>query len=424
MVYWRFRDACRWGELKGNEMSRLTKQIALLLSILVIAYVAAGYVLGRSTDDKAYRSLTVYSEVLEHIQKDYVEDPDMHQVTTGALHGLLDSLDPDSSYLSPLEYQDYKEKVQSKPEGAAGVAVSKHNGYIIVISVLPDSPAQKANLHTGDYLESIAGFTTSQMAIGQAQVLLTGKPGSSVKLSVIRRSRVEPDDVELVLAKVPEPKILEDRINGDIEYLRLSTLDSEAVEHLREKLTQLDGKGAHKLILDLRDCALGEPADGVAASQLFLSSGNITSLKGQTVAEQKFSADGSKVAWKEPVTVMISGGTAGPAEILAGAIADNHRGETIGDRTFGTASSQKLIQLDDGAALILTVADYYTPAGKSIPAEGVAPTVPETAEDVAALNDLQETTAPPPGQVASPDDPLLKKAIDVLEGNKTAKKAS
>ena len=122
------------------------------------------------------------------------------------------------------------------------------------------------------------------------------------------------------------------------------------------------------------------------------------------------------------MTVLISGGTAGAAEVLAGAIADNHRGETIGDRTFGTASTQKLVQLDDGAALILTIADYYTPAGKSIPAEGVTPTVQETADDVAALNDLQETTAPPPGQVASPDDPLLKKAIDVLEGNKTAVK--
>src|SRR5271170_5716580 len=203
-------------------MSRLTKQVAIILSILILVFTAVGFVMAKaySPDDKTYRSLTVYSEVLEHIQKDYVEDPDMHQVTTGALHGLLDSLDPDSSYLSPLEYQDYKEKIQAKPEGSAGVALSKHNGYIIIISVLPDGPAQKANLHTGDYLESIAGFTTSQMAIGQAQVL---KPGSTVKLSVIQRTRVEPEDVEVTLAKVPEPKILEDRMNGDIEYLRFPT---------------------------------------------------------------------------------------------------------------------------------------------------------------------------------------------------------
>jgi carboxyl-terminal processing protease len=404
-------------------MSRLTRQIALALSILVMAYVAAGYVLGRSTDDKVYRSLTVYSEVLEHVQKDYVEDPDMRQVTIGALHGLLDALDPDSSYLSPLEYQDYKEKTQNKAEAGAGVALSKHNGYIIVISVLPDSPAQKANLHTGDYLESIAGFTTSQMAIGQAQVLLTGPAGSTVKLAVIRRTKVEPEDVDIVLGKTPDPKIVEDRINGDIAYLRLPLLDTAAVSRLREKLVQEESKGAHKLVLDLRDCAIGTPADGIAAAQLFVPSGTITSLKGQTVAEQIFAADASKVVWKEPVTLLISGGTAGAAEVLAGAIGDNHRGETIGDRTFGTASSQKIIQLEDGAALILTVADYYTPAGKSIATDGVAPTMQETADDMAALNDLQQTNAPPPGQAASPDDPLLKKAIDVLEGRAVKKAA-
>src|SRR5208282_3508152 len=110
-------------------MRRFTKNLVLSLSILIMAYVAAGYVLGRSTDDKTYRSLTVYSEVLEHIQKDYVEDPDMRQVTIGALHGLLDALDPDSSYLSPLEYADYKDKTQRKPEGSAGAPLSKRNGY-------------------------------------------------------------------------------------------------------------------------------------------------------------------------------------------------------------------------------------------------------------------------------------------------------
>lgn len=403
-------------------MSRLIKQIVLALSILVMAYVAAGYVLQHSSDDKTYRSLTVYSEVLDHVERDYVEDPDMRQVTTGALHGLLDSLDPDSSYLSPLEYTDYKQRIQSKPEGTSGVALSKRNGYVVVISILPDSPAQKAGLHAGDYFESIAGFTTSQMAIGQAQVLLTGQPGSTVKLSVIRRNRVEPEDMEVILEKMPEPKILEDRMEGDIAYVRLPVLDTPMVNRLRDKLTQLQSAGAHKLVLDLRDCAIGEPSDGVSAAQLFLPSGKITSLKGQTVAEQTFSADPSKVVWKEPVSLLISSATAGAAEVLAAAVSDNHRGETIGDRTFGTASSQKVITLDDGSALILTVANYFTPDGKSIPAEGVAPTVEETADDVAALNDEQQGIAPPPGQVASPNDPLLKKAIDILQGNAPAAK--
>jgi len=405
-------------------MSRLMKQVAITLSILILVFTAVGFVMAKaySPDDKTYRSLTVYSEVLEHVQRDYVEDPDIHQVTSGALHGLLDSLDPDSSYLSPLEYTDYKERIQSKAAGTSGLALSKRNGYIIVISILPDSPGQQSGLKSGDYIESIAGFTTSQMSIGQARVLLTGAPGSTVKLSVIRRAKVEPEQVDLTLGKVPEPKILEERFEGDIAYLRLPALDAGTVGRLRERLTQLESKGAHKLILDLRDCAIGEPADGVTAAQLFLPSGKIASLKGQTVSEQTFSADASKQVWKAPVAVLLSNGTAGAAEILAAALSDNHRGETIGDRTFGTASWQRVIQLDDGSALILTIANYYTPAGKSIPAEGVAPTVQETADDVAALNDLQQTTSPPPGQVASQDDPLLKKAIQIVQGNGAAVK--
>jgi len=408
----------------------LTTLIALSSTVIIISYVTAGYflanpraVFGKSSEDKAYRSLTVYAEVLEHIQHDYVEDPDLRAVTIGALHGLLDSLDPDSSYLSPLEYKDYKEKVDGKAEGSAGAALSKRNGYVIVVSVLPDSPAQKAGLHSGDYFESIAGFTTSQMAIGQAQVLLTGQPGSVVKVAVIRRTRVEPQEIELTLAKLPEQKILEERLEGDIAYMRLPVLDAAMVSRLRDKLAQLDAKGAHRLILDLRDCAQGGAADGISAAQLFLNSGAITSLKGQTVAEKIFSADPSKVVWKQPMAILISNGTAGAAEVLAAAIADNHRGETIGDRTFGAASFQKVITLDDGAALILTVANYFTPGGKSIGAEGVAPSVQATAEDLAALTEQQQGIAPPPGQVASPDDPLLKKAIQALQ-NEIARRAA
>lgn len=409
---------------EGNSMSRLMKQIAVTLSILIMAFTAVGYVMARPPDDKTYRSLTVYSEVLEHVQRDYVEDPDMHQVTSGALHGLLDSLDPDSSYLSPLEYTDYKERIQSKAAGISGLALSKRNGYIIVISVLPDSPALAAGLHSSDYIESIAGFTTSQMSIGQARVLLTGAPGSTVKLSVIRRAKVEPEQIDLTLAKIPDAKILEERFEGDVAYLRLPALDAAMVGRLKDKLALIESKGAHKLVLDLRDCAIGEPADGVSAAQLFLAAGKIASLKGQTVSEQTFSADATKQVWKAPVAVLISNGTAGAAEVLAAAITDNHRGESVGDRTFGTASWQRVIQLDDGSALILTIANYYTPGGKSIPAEGVVPTVQETAEDVAALNDLQQTTSPPPGQVASQDDPLLKKAIQIVQAGGTAKKAA
>jgi carboxyl-terminal processing protease len=179
------------------------------------------------------------------------------------------------------------------------------------------------------------------------------------------------------------------------------------------------------LILDLRECALGDDAEGIATAQLFLSSGTITTLKGQTISSVASSADSSKVVWTQPVSVLIGNGTAGPAEILAGAIADNHRGDTVGERTFGTASMQKLIQLEDGSALILTVATYYTPAGKEIPAEGVAPTteVRPSPDEVAAEIDTNQQQGFS-GAIISPDDPVLKKALELLHSTAAARKAA
>lgn len=403
-------------------MSSLAKKIVIALSVLVIGFVATGYVMGRSSDDKAFRALTVYSEVLEKIQTQYVDDPNMHQVTSGALHGLLDSLDPQSAYLSPLEYKDYKERSSTNAKGEAGLALTKRFGYIAVIGVSPDSPAQKAGLHLGDVLERISGFTTSQMAIDQAHILLTGEPDSVVKLSVIRRGKAEPQEMELKLAKLSPPKIIEDKLQGDIAYLHVRSFGSGTAKQIREKLAQLEHQGAHKLILDLRDCATGDIQEGISAAQLFLQSGTITTLKGQTITPLVSSADPAKVAWTQPMTVLIGNGTAGPAEVLAAAIADNKRGETVGERTYGTASMQKLIQLDDGAALILTVANYYTPGGKEIPADGVVPTMEAkpTADDLAALSDQ----SPPSGQTVSPDDPVIKKAVEILNAAAPAGKAA
>jgi len=395
-------------------MNSMAKKIVVGVSVLIMAYVATGYVRARASDDKAFHALTVYSEVLEHIQRDYVDDPNMHQVTSGALHGLLDSLDPQSAYLSPLEYADYKEKSANHAKASAGIALTKRFGYIGVVAVLPDSPAQKAGLRIGDLMESIAGFTTSQMALDQAQVLLTGEPGAMVKLSVIRRGKAEPQDMEITLAKLAPPKIVEEKIQGDIAYLHVHSFDPGTAKQIREKLMQFEHQGAHKLIFDLRDCAFGDIQEGISTAQLFVPSGTITTLKGQTISPVVSSAEGSKVAWSQPMTVLIGNGTDGAAEILAGAIADNHRGDTIGSRTYGTASMQKLVQLDDGSALILTVATYFTPAGKEIPAEGVTPTVElKPTDDSLAGNDQEH--APPSGTV-SPDDPAVKKAIEILQG--------
>jgi carboxyl-terminal processing protease len=405
---------------KGSGMSSLTKKIVVVLSVVVFGFISVGYVRGRSSDDKAFRALTVYGEVLDRVQREYVDEPNLHQVTAGALHGLFDSLDAQSSYMSPLEFTDYKEKSASTPKAGSGLALTKRFGYISVISALPDSPGAKAGLQIGDVLEKIAGFTTGQMGIEQAELLLSGDPGTTVQLSVIRRGKAEPQEMEITLEKLPVPKLVEDRLEGDIAYLHVPEFEPGASKQIRDELVQLDHQGAHKLILDLRSCAVGDDAEGIATAQLFLSSGTITTLKGQTVSPVVSSADPSKVVWTQPMTVLIDTATSGPAEILAGAIADNHRGDTIGLRTYGTASQQKLIELEDGSALILTLANYYTPAGKEIPVDGVAPTVEvqPPVEDVTSL----EQVLPPPS--SSTTDPDIKKAVEILENPAAARKAA
>ena len=403
-------------------MNRLSKILIVALSVLIFSYAGLGYVLGKTGEEKAYRSLTVYSEVLQRIQQDYVDEPDLHLVTSGALHGLLEALDPASAYLTPREYTEYKQKLASAKKGETGLTLSKRSGFIVVVSVLPDSPAAKASVRSGDLLEAIAGFTTWDMAVGQALNLLAGDPGTTVKVAVVPRGRVEPHDTDLVRAQIGPQKILTQKVDPDIMVLRLPTLEAGRADELRSKLQELDRQGIRKVVLDVRDCGQGEMGEGIAAARLFVTSGNIATLRGQTVSQQLFAADPGKVVWKGPVSVLISSTTSGAAELLAAAIGGNHRGDVVGDRTYGLAAEQKVIPLEDGAALILTVANYYTAAGKSILEEGVPPTVavrPASDDQADSVDDNGAAAAPPETaepRPLSPEDPVLRKAIELLKG--------
>jgi len=356
-------------------MSRLARISVVTLSVIVFLYVGLGYVLGKSSDDKSYRSLSVFGEVLQRIQEDYVDEPNMAVVTAGAMHGLLESLDPQSGYLSPREYADYRDRMKNGVHGELGMTVSKRYGYIVIVSVVPDGPAEKATLRSGEILESIGGFNTREMSVGQANALLQGVPGSPVKLAVIRRGKTEPQDFTINRGLIGPQHIVADRVGDDVAYIRLPAIDALDVSELHDKLAQFDKQGVHKLLLDLRDCTRGDVTEAVVAAQLFLNSGKIASLEGQTVSHKDFNAEPDKSVWHSTVDVLISPSTSGAAEVLAGAIKGNKRGDLVGERTFGSASEQKIIPLDDGGALILTVAFYSTPDGKSIVEEGVAPTV-------------------------------------------------
>ena len=411
-------------------MNRKARFGIIAVSVAIFCYAGIGHVLGRTPDDRAYKSLTVYGEVLQKIQADYVDEPNMHLVTAGSLHGLLESLDPESSYLTPREYTEYKQKQQNAGTGETGLTLSKRFGYVIVVSVLPESPAEKAGIHSGDIFESIAGFTTRDMSVGQALNLLNGQAGSGVKVGVIRRGKADPDGVDIVRQKLGTSKTLVQKADPDILVLRLSSLDSGRADDVRNKLVDAERQGIHKVVLDLRECGRGPVTEAVAVARLFVPSGTIATLRGQTVSAQVLAAEPGKVVWKGPVSVLIDGTTSGAAEVLASAMVANHRGDVVGERTFGLASEQKLITMDDGSALFLTVANYYNAAGKAILEDGVEPTEvvrasatddSDSGDDDAASTGTSKV-APSGPRPLSPEDPIYRKALEMLK-NPTKKAA-
>jgi carboxyl-terminal processing protease len=238
--------------------------------------------------------------------------------------------------------------------------------------------------------------------------------------------------VDIVRQKLTTPKLIFQRVDNDTLAFRFPTLDAGRAEEVRTHLLEAQKQGVSRVILDVRDCGRGLDSEAIAIARLFIPSGTLTALKGQTIPEQGFPADPAKLVWKGPVSVLTGITSAGAAEVLAAAFANTKRGDIVGERTFGLASEQKLIPLEDGAALILTVANYYNADGKTILDEGVAPTeivraAASASDDSDEGDDSSAATGPqkepPPGPLPlSADDPVLRRALDLLKA--PAKKAA
>jgi len=400
-------------------MSTKIKAAILVLSAAVLLFTVVGTLEGvrASNNDGAYRQLQVYSEVLSRVRSEYVEDPNIPAVTEGALHGLLESLDADSSYLTPEEYKEYKvHQVEGKAD--IGAAVSKRFGYAAIVSVIPGGPADRAGLQDTDILEAIEGKSTREMSLAEVHNLLSGQPGSNITVSVVRARRAQPDKVVITRAIVSIPPVTDKMMDDGIGEIRVDALTKGKSLEIANKIKALQKDGLKKLILDLRNCAAGEESEGIATANLFLNHGTITYLQGQKFPREAFNADPAKDITSLPVVVLVNKGTAGAAEIVAAAILENARGDLVGDKTFGEGSVQKVIELPDGSALILSVAKYYSPSGKAIQDTAVTPNlvVADVDED-APLPDEDENAAPP-DQVKKPqppEDEQLQKAIEVLK---------
>jgi carboxyl-terminal processing protease len=405
-------------------MSTKIKTALLVASAGVLLFSLAGQITrvrASNNNDGAYPQMEVYSEVLSRVRSEYVEEPNLPTVTDGALHGLLESLDSNSSYLNAEQYKTYKDRrVGAKAD--IGAAVSKRFGYASIVSVIPGGPADKAGLQDTDILEAIDGKSSREMSLAEIRSLLSGDPGSNVNLSVVRAQRSEPQKVIVTRDVVSIPPVKDKLIADGIAQIKVDALSKGKAQEITAKIKALQKEGAKKLILDLRDCAEGDEAEGIAVANLFLNHGTITYLQGQKYPRQAFNADPAKTITTLPLVVLVNKGTAGPAEIVAAAVLDNARGDVVGDKTFGDGSVQKLIELPDGGALILSVAKYYSPEGKAIQDAAVTPNVlVADASEENIVPDEDENTLPSDIEknAAPQQDEQLDKAIELLKNHKS-----
>jgi carboxyl-terminal processing protease len=381
---------------------------------VIVGFSSAGGALllvgavGRSASpDSPYTNLGVYSEVLSRIKADYVEEPDMKAVTAGAINGMLESLDSHASYLSADQYKQYLKAKDSK-KADVGLVLAKRFGYMAVEDAIPGSPSAKSGFATGDVIESINNVSTRDMPLAFAEQLLQGDPGTTVEISVLRVQKTEAQKVSVMRAAISYPAVA-GRMQGSTGIIQVQTLLPGRVKDVAAQIAALEKQGAKKLVLDLRHCSTGPHEEGIALANLFQDSGLITYTQGQKSSKQEFQAQASKAVTRLPLAVIVNRSTAGGAEVAAASLLHSKRAQLIGERTYGDAAVRKAVTLNDGSAVILSVAKYYSPEGKSIQDNGVMPNILQAETEAAAAADADDSLPEP-----LPEDTNKKPGVDEL----------
>jgi carboxyl-terminal processing protease len=385
-----------------------------LVALLLLGGVVTKGADGGSKNDNVYKHLSVYSEVLSRIKSEYVEEPDMSSVTLGALNGLLESIDPYASYLNAAHYKEYLKDFDTY-KGDLGMVLAKKFGYITIVAVVPGSPADKAGLTTGDFLETIKGVGTRDMPLAYARLLLKGTPGSAADITVLRR-KPEPQALKLDRAVITYPAVESKMLADNIGYIKAASLVQGRAKDAGAAAAALTKQGAKKLILDLRACATGEPEEGVELANQFMDKGLITYAVGQKFPRKDFNADSKKAVTSLPLVVLTNRGTAAAAEVATAALQQNKRASVVGERTYGEASILRPLTMEDGSAIILSVAKYYSPDAKAIQDNGVTPDelVADADSSGAADDDDDSTPAAAPAPKKE-GDAILEKGIEAAK---------
>jgi carboxyl-terminal processing protease len=356
-------------------MTSKTRLSILLVSTPVLAFVIVGGLMGqeRAPADRMFRHLRVFEDVVQLVRSQYVEEVKMDKAMEGALRGLADGLDPDSAYLDAEQVKSLQ--AQSASDGDVGLELTRQY-YLRVIAARDGSPAAKGGLQTGDFVRAIDGRPTRDMSVFQGNRLMRGQPGTKITLTVIRGSAAEPHDVQLVREKASGPAVTSRLIGTDIGYLRIATFRAGVADDLRKQSAELAKSGAKALLIDLRRTAEGPLDNGIAAARAFVKSGTLVIKAGREQADRETIAAGANDSSIDlPVTLLVTTGTSGAAELFIAALDGNQRADIVGERTLGRAGIQKLVQLPENRGLWLTYARFLTPKGDPIHGRGIEPDV-------------------------------------------------
>jgi carboxyl-terminal processing protease len=423
-----------------NKMSFRGKIIIAFLSAGIAAYALLGGILGSFAQqpiNDAGAQMRIFESVLQHIQNDYVDEPNLERVRGGALRGLAYGLDPYSSFLTSDQVKDFQANRQNSLAGV-GAEFSSISSYLYVISVIKDSPAGKAGLKAGDVVEYIENKATRDISLYDARQLMYGEAGSSVKLRVLRAG-AKPQTISVVRGPFQSPKT-ESRVEtGKVGVIKVHTLEAGQAAEIRGLVESLSKQGVQKIVLDLRGVASGTLDEAVAVANLFIRDGTLAQVLGrENKPVRTLAADPAKFIFEGKLSALTDSATAGPGEIVAAAILSRKRGDIVGERSFGAGTEQKLFPMKSGDGLLLTVAKWASPDGKPFlgddrASSGVKPSVevkrPETPEplEVEDLVDRQEdenrqpgatpTPTPKPEQPKTVEDVQLKKALELMQAN-------
>jgi len=413
------------------------------ISASIAFYAFAGVLLGWYGDISAQQPINdpgaqirIFESVLQHIQNDYVDEPDLEKVRNGALRGLADGLDPYTSYLTADQVKDFQ---ANKDSGKAGIGAefSQVSAYLYVVSVIKDSPADKAGLMPGDVIEYVDTKATRDISLYDAKQLILGVAGTKVRLRVLRPG-AKPQTIEIARANFVQPDATSELKDG-VGIVKVYSLDKGKSQSVAKQISSLKSKGVKKIILDLRNVGGGDIEEAVAVANMFIGQGDLAKVIGrENSVLNTFAATPAKQIFDGKAVVLIDLGSAGAAEVVASAFLERKRGDVVGEKSFGAGSKQELFALKGGDGFLLTTAKWASASGSPFLASkreegGVKPSVevkrPETPEpvEVEELVDRQDededSATPPimepvdetPVKPAKPDvDIQLQKAIEVI----------